>query len=318
MSAASNSPTPVLDALEQRAGGPEDQKWAGALAQFVANASRVPILSLSDDAFPFGKPFEEAYPDPETYIVDEELWVECLTPIADGPKPDQFGNPKLVRTGVLIERIWPSERDTADPWNYDLLSLRFAYLYGDYLMLSAGRVMVAPTVYNFRAAGRSAETNRKIEDFEFADFERCRYGLQPAATASDVELLRMHDCVLDMEGRYIRGIPDGEVPVFWERAPRYSAAAEFGIDGLRAGLMAAYAEAWAPENLDALDPDIVTVLRGFMHCAVLRGPVIALSLLARLHALAAGRGVRTPLEPRFSRGRAADRFTLPASTATKP
>jgi hypothetical protein len=310
MTAPIESPTPVLDALEKHAGGPLDELWAGGISRFLTDASRVPIVSLPENVHPFGNFFDEGYPARGTQISDEEMWIESRTPLLGGNERDGLGFDRGILTGALVERIESNSREDTDPWPFDLLSMRFAVLVGAASAICAGRVIVSPYVYNDPPEEYAIG---KVDRYDFADSERSRFGIKPAATATDVELLRMHGCALDLEGRYLRGIPAGSVKIKHDRISRYAAAPEEGLEGLRAGLMAAHAEAWLPADTHELDPAFVNTLENLMCSVVIRGPLIALRLLAALGRKKPSAFNTSPLPAPYDRGRRAIAMSLPGS-----
>ncbi|MBB3997148.1 hypothetical protein [Aureimonas pseudogalii] len=280
MNARSESPTPVLDALENHAGGPLDGFYGGTFGRFLADAATLPIVTLHHDHFAYGD-HDDAFPDIDVLLHQKPVWIECTTGIVGGLGPTKDGSVPHRSTGILIEPYGHSRRSREDPWCRSLLSARFCLAGGGQPILLHDRVIIEPSQHGRAFWKPDDEGPTDPLATGLADHERVRFGLVPAGEASSSQLLQMACEVVMLEGRYFRGIPTPQVQSAFNKFPRYAAASDEGVEGLRRGLMASCVERWDPFEDADLDEELAHLQRWANNVLQL-GPVIALQALAEI------------------------------------
>lgn len=280
MTAPIESLTPVLDALEKHAGRFADEICGGLFGRFFADASKLPIVSIHHQQLAYGD-HDEAFPDIDVILHQKPVWIECTTGLIGGLSPTATGSVPFRSTGILIEPYQLSGGRRDDPWCNPLLSARFCLAHEGRPILLHDRVIIEPSQHGRAFWKPNSEGPADPLVSGLADHERVRFGLTAAGEASSSQLLRMACEIVSLEGRYYRALPTSNAPPVFNKFPRYAAASDDGVEGLRRGLMATCVEPWDPLAGFDIDVELKPIYRWSPN--VLRlGPVIVLQVLAEI------------------------------------
>lgn len=298
---AAPSPTPVLDALEASLTNGWNDTVGGANARLLEDISKVDIYSFEEEHDPVDMFLDEPFPEPDAELACQPMWVECGTRITHAP------GDVPVRTAVLFEQVELDGGRGTDTWPWTLISARFVLLVpsveeGEFPMICPARFITD--------AYRPSSVEGLLSECPLAEFERIRFGLQRAATATDDQLLQMATNILEVGGKFLHGIPTDRVPTSRPPLPRYSQAAESGFEGLRMALATTCLEQWDPYESARIRPELS--YDPLFSSVVLYGPFVALRLMEAvaqsLPITKSRRRTEETLPEPFARGRKAIRL----------